>query len=103
MSDSVTGVPVFTLAELAVASAGANQIGEITETTVLGSNVAEVAIPRQRWDSVAVVAVSDHDSDGGDAAERAIFVQKSHNSIWRLAKAKLGTSDAADYVIPVPA
>lgn len=97
MADSVTGIPVYTMADLAVASAGANVIGEDTDRD------SDTVVARQRWDSVAVVAISDHDADGGDAGERAIFVQKSHNSIWRLAKAKLGTSTAADYVIPVPA
>ena len=104
MADSVTGIPVFTLAELAVASAGANQIGGILETTVVGSNVVATSVVRDKWNGTAIVAVADHPSDGGDGNERAVFVQKSLNNVWRLAGARLiQGDDSKNVIVPVPA
>ena len=103
MADSVNGLAVVTLADLKVASAGANIIGAFTD-----ADTDEVVI-RDRWNQVASVAVSDHPADGGDGAERAIFTSDCLNGVWRLAGAKLGTAEgdentnAQDFVIPVPA
>ena len=106
MADSVTGVPVFTLADLRTIGAGANQIGGITDGDT------DTVVVRDRWNQRAVVAVSDHPADGGDGNERALFVQDSLNNVWRLGRAKLGTAvvndtagavDGRDIVIPVPA
>jgi hypothetical protein len=64
---------------------------------------------RDRWNQRAVVAVSDHPADGGDAADRAYFVSEYLNGPWRLGGAKLGTAttndtagavDGQDIVIP---
>lgn len=99
MADSVTGIPVFTLADLATASAGANVVGTTTD-----GDAASVVV-RSYWNQRAVVAVSDHPADLGDGNERAVFVSESLNDVWRLGKAKLGTADGdetgPDIVIPV--
>lgn len=103
MADSVSGAPVFTLADLKIIGAGANVIGGTTD-----GDLATVVV-RDRWNQVATVAVSDHPADEGDGLERAYFVQSCHNGIWRLAGAKLGTAkgdentNAQDFVIPVSA
>ena len=89
MADSVTGIPVFALADLKTAGAGANVIGGTNDN----DTVPEAVVVRDRWNQRAVVAVKDHPADGGDAAERAVFVQDSHNNVWRLAGAKLGSFD----------
>ena len=99
MADSVTGIPVYTLADLATAGAGANVIGADTDGDT------DSVVVRDRWNQYAAVAVSDHPADGGDGNERAVFVSKSLNNIWRLAKSKLGTatgdgSTVGDFIIP---
>ncbi len=98
MADSVTGVPVFTLADLKTASAGANVIGGVTDGDL------DAVVVRSRWDQFAAVAVSDAPVDGGDAGERAIFVSKSLNNVWRRQKATIGTFDGNEdgphFVIP---
>lgn len=98
MADSVTGAPVFTLASLKTASAGANVIGGTTD-----ADVASVVV-RDRWNQVAVVAVSDAPGDGGDGLERAYYVSKSLNNVWRRQNATIGTFDGNEdgphFVIP---
>ena len=98
MADSVTGIPVFTLADLQTAGAGANQIGSVTDGDT------DSVVVRDRWNSYATVAVSDAPGDGGDAGERALYVQKSHNNVWRRQKAIIGTfggnEDGPYLVIP---
>lgn len=104
MADSVSGVPVFTLAELAAIAGPANSIGSVTETTVVGGNTAESVVVRDRWNQVATVAVADAPGDGGDAGERAFYVSKSLNNVWRRQKATIGTFDGNEtgphFVIP---
>jgi hypothetical protein len=104
MADSVTGVPVFTLAELKTAGAGANQIGGILETTIVGGNVVATKVVRDRWNQYGVVAVADAPNDGGDGLERAIYVSKSLNNVWRRQKATIGSFDGNEngphFVIP---
>lgn len=106
MADSVTGIPVFTLADLRVAGAGANVIGGTTDNDLPSGDPVVV---RSRWNERAVVIVRDHPADQGDGAERAIFVNHSLNNAWRLGNAKLGTAqtndtagavDGVDIVIP---
>tara|TARA_R110000851_G_scaffold27751_4_gene77839 strand:- start:647 stop:934 length:288 start_codon:yes stop_codon:yes gene_type:complete len=94
MADSVTGVKVFTLAQLKTIGAGANVIGD---TGIDG-------VVRDRWNARAVVAVSDHPADGGDGNERAIFVQNSLNNVWRLGGAKRGgqTGDKSGPQVVIP-
>ena len=95
MADSVTGIKVFTMAQLRTKSAGANQIGD---TGIDG-------VVRSAWNQRAAVAVSDHPADNGDGNERAVFVSESHNNIWRLGGAKLGTvkgtTTGPDIIVPV--
>lgn len=104
MADSVTGVPVFTLAELKTIGGIANSLHEVTEVTVLGSNTPEVVVVRSRWDQTATVAVADAPTDGGDAGERALYVSKSLNNAWVRQGAKVGTfygnEDGPFVVIP---
>jgi hypothetical protein len=90
MADSVTGVPVYLLADLATAGAGANVLGADTDR-----DAASVVV-RDRWNQRAVVAVSDHPADGGDGNERALFVSEGLNHPWILGGAKLGTYDVND-------
>ena len=87
MADSVTGIPVFTLADLATASAGANVVGGVTDGDT------DSVVVRSRWDQTAAVAVSDAPVDGGDAGDRAIYVSKSLNNAWRRQGAIIGTMD----------
>jgi hypothetical protein len=98
MADSVTGIPVFTLAALKTAGAGANQIGAVTDGDT------DSVVVRDRWNQRAVVAVSDHPADGGDGNERAVFVSESLNNVWRLGNSKLGSfvgnEDGPDIVVP---
>ena len=98
MADSVTGVPVFTLAALKTIGAGANVIGAATDGDT------DSVIVRDRWNQFASVAVSDAPGDGGDAGERAIYVSKSLNNVWRRQKAIIGTFDGNEdgphFVIP---
>jgi hypothetical protein len=85
MADSVTSIPVFTLADLKTADAGANVIGSVTDGD------ADSVVVRDRWNAVATVAVSDAPGDGGDGNDRALYVQKSHNNVWRRQGAQIGT------------
>lgn len=98
MADSVTNVPVFTLADLKTASAGANVIGAVTDGDT------DSVVVRDRWNQFASVAVSDAPNDGGDGEERAIYVSKSLNNVWRRQKATIGTfdgnEDGPNIVIP---
>ena len=100
MADSITGIPVYLLADLAVASAGANVIGADTDGDT------DSVVVRDRWNQYAAVAISDHPADQGDGNERAVFVSKSLNNVWRLASAKLGTVTGSgdgtdgDFVVP---
>ena len=177
MADSVTGIPVFTLADLKVASTGPNTVGTVIDNddltiTTAGTNASAVSqtvaatgiatsgaatgitvtitvgvsgectsavvsgegftaadtvtvsaingdamdtntvltvdavtgVVRDKWNGVAVVAVSDHPADGGDGNERAVFVSKSLNNVWRLGKATQGSfdgnEDGPNIVIP---
>jgi hypothetical protein len=100
MADSVTGVPVFTLAQLKTIGAGANVVGDTTD----GDTVPEAVVVRDRWNQFATVAVSDAPGDGGDGLERAYYVSKSLNNVWRRQKADIGTFDGNEdgphFVIP---
>ena len=87
MADSITGVPVFTLAALKTIGAGANVIGAVTDGDT------DSVVVRDRWNQVAVVAVSDAPGDGGDGTERAVFVSKALNNVWRRQNATIGTFD----------
>jgi len=77
-----------TLADLAAASAGANQVG----TGI-----------RSRWDQFATVEVTDA-PDGKGGTESAFYVSKSLNNVWRRQKATIGTFDGNEdgphFVIP---
>jgi len=88
MADSVSGIPVFTLANLRVKSAGANVVGAVTD----GDGDSVVLRTASRPYATVSVAVSDHPADGGDGEERAIFVNKTLNGSWELGDSKLGTA-----------
>ena len=90
MADSVTGVPVFLLADLKTIGAGANALGNVAD-----SDTDTVQV-RDRWNKAAAVAVSDAPGDLGDGNERVIYTSKSLNNVWVRQGAKIGTFQGTD-------
>ena len=94
MADSKTGVPVFTIAELADAADPVNDLGVVVDNDAVGT------LPRQRWDSVATVAVVDAPGDLGDGNARVHYVSKTLGSPWLRIGSKLGITDPTWIIVP---